>query len=154
MRIVGTLIVALVIACAGCELQVDTTPKTMAPTGISYRDAKEQERFKRALSKAGIPYEVSVHKNQEFVDWDPSYSEAVEEVKDSLLPLPPGRHINLDERRQSLFKEWLKQRKVPYTTKIVDKREFIIWEKADANRVRAWEGFPSYYDEMQAPPRQ
>jgi hypothetical protein len=29
---------------------------------------------------------------------------------------------------------------------IEDQREYITWEEADAERVRAWEEFPSYYD--------
>ena len=153
MRIVAVLLLPLAFASAGCGPSAHTEWPTLSES-ISYGDAADQERFKQALSAAGIPYDVVIEqKNQEFVRWDASHSRAVERIKDSLF-LPSGRNISLDDQRQSRFKAWLEQRGIPYRTMIEEQREYVIWEEADAERVRAWEEFPSYYDDPPISPKQ
>jgi hypothetical protein len=146
MRLVTTLLlIAFALLCEGCDRRVSSESRTLTES-VSYSDAESQERFKEALSTAGIPYEVATEqRNQEFVRWDATYSEAVERVKDSVF-LPPGRNISLDETRQLRFKSWLQENAIPFRTMNDDGREYIVWEEADSERVRAWNEFPSYYD--------
>jgi len=37
------------------------------------------------------------------------------------------------------------KRGIPFRTVVEGGREYIIWEEIHAERVRAWEEFPSYY---------
>lgn len=145
MRIVVILVLLPALAITGCDFRVHTESRTISES-ISYGDAEDQERFKQALSAAGIPYEVVVERrNQEFVRWDAAHGEAVERIKETLF-LPSGRHISLDDQRQARFKAWLEQRRIPYRTMMQNQREYVVWEEADAERVRAWPEFPPYYD--------
>ena len=153
MRIVIALSVASAVLCEGCDVRVHSESRTLTES-VSYGNAEDQERFKQALSNAGIPYDVvTEHRSQEFVRWDASYSEAVQGVKDSIF-LPSGRNLSLDEARQLRFKEWLQQQGIPFRTMVEDGREYIVWEEVDAERVRVWNEFPSYYDNPPTAPRQ
>ena len=142
MRIITVCLFLISLAGAGCDLRVDTEPKKMLSEGISYDDANYQQRFKQALSKAAIPYEVVVEHNKETIYWDSSYSAAVVNAQDS-LDLPPGRNVRLDEPRLVRFKVWLDKRRIPYETVNIDGRKYITWAKADTKRVKMWEEFPS-----------
>lgn len=149
----SVIVLALVLASAGCHRPVDTESRTLTES-VSYSNAEDQERFKQALSDAGIPFDVVVaQRNQEFVRWDASYTKAVERIEDSIF-LPSGRSISFDVATQSRFKSWLERSGIPYRTMIEDGREYIVWEAADAERVRSWEEFPSYYDDPPVSPRQ
>jgi hypothetical protein len=147
MRIFGTLIIAFLLIGTGCKFRVDTdsaNPRVVSE-GRSYDNAEEQERFKQGLSAAGIPYKLTKRNNREFVSWEPKYNLAVEKVEFSRF-LPSGRSISLDEQRQSRFKVWLKQTKIPYKTLLIGKREYIIWDQADSKRVQEWEELHSSQD--------
>lgn len=145
MRLTRIFVTLLAVTGLGCEGQVDTQSRTLSES-ISYSDANDQTRLKQALSSAGIPYKVVVReRGQEFVEWDARYSAQVERVKDSLF-LPSGRNIHLDDERLSQFKAWLERNGIPYRSMVEENREYVIWEEIDAERVRSWEGFPSYYD--------
>ena len=138
-------IIVAVLTSAGCGYHVDTESRTISES-ISYGDAKDQERIKHALSSAGIPYRIVVRERaQEFVEWDAQYSSQVERIKDSLF-LPSGRNVRLDAERQSRFKEWLVSKGIPYRIVFEEDGEYVVWEDVDAERVRAWEEFPPYYD--------
>jgi hypothetical protein len=141
------------LALLGCDYRAETKSRTTSE-GVSYGDVSDQERFKQALSGAGIPFEVAIEqRGQEFVRWDASYSAEVKRIKDSLF-LPSGRNLRLDPERQSQFKAWLEQNEVPYRTMVQEDGEYVVWEEADAARVRAWPPFPAYYDNPPASPRQ
>ena len=141
------------IALVGCDYRVETKSRTTSE-GVSYSDASDQERFKQALASAGIPFDVTTEqRGQEFVRWDASHSAEVTRIKESLF-LPSGRNLRLDPERQSEFKAWLEQNSVPYRTMTQEDGEYVVWEEADAARVRAWPQFPPYYDNPPASPRQ
>lgn len=140
------------LALVGCDYRVETESRTTSE-GVSYSNASDRERFKQALSSAGIPFDVATEqRGQEFVRWDASYSAQVSRIKDSLF-LPSGRNLRLDPERQSQFKAWLEQNAVPYRTMVQEDGEYVVWEDADAERVRAWPQFPSYYDNPPVSPR-
>jgi hypothetical protein len=142
-----------ILALGGCDYRVATTSRTTSES-VAYSDASDQERFKQALSSAGIPFDVVIEqRGQESVRWDASYSAQVDRIKDSLL-LPSGRNLRLDPQRQSQFKAWLEKNTVPYRTIVQADGEYVVWEEADAERVRAWPQFPAYYDNPPASPRQ
>lgn len=143
MQRVGILLSLL--ALVGCDGRVETQSRTTSE-GVSYSNANDQERFKQALSGAGIPFEVTTEqRGQEFVRWEARYSAQVDRIKDSLF-LPSGRNIRLDPERQAQFKAWLEQNAVPYRTMVQDDGEYVVWEEADAERVRAWPQFPAHHD--------
>jgi hypothetical protein len=145
MRILSASLIALALFCEGCDRRTQSESQALSES-VSYSDAERQERLKQALSSAGIPFDVVIEeRNQEFIRWDATNSNAVERVKDSIF-LPSGRNISLDEARQLRFKAWLQQRGIPFRTMKEHDREYIVWEDADAERVRAWDEFPSYYD--------
>lgn len=142
-----------VLTLVGCDGRVETPSRTISE-GISYSNANDQERFKQALSGAGIPFDVTTEqRGQEFVRWEARYSAQVDRIKDSLF-LPSGRNLRLDPERQSQFKAWLEQNAIPYRTMIQEDGEYVVWEEADAERVRAWPQFPAYYDNPPVSPRQ
>ena len=133
------------LALVGCDYRVETESRTTSE-GVSYSNVRDQERFKQALSSAGIPFDVTTEqRGQEFVRWGASYSAQVNRIKDSLF-LPSGRNLRLDPERQSQFKAWLEQNAVPYRTMVQEDGEYVVWEEVDAERVRAWPQFPAYYD--------
>lgn len=145
MHFTRILVVGVALASVGCDYHVDTQSRMLSES-ISYGDANDQERIKKALSNAGIPYRVVVRERaQEFVEWDAQYSSQVERIKESLF-LPSGRNLRMDAERQSRFKAWLNSNGVPYRTMTEQDGEYIVWEEADAERVRSWEEFPPYYD--------
>lgn len=151
--LLAVVLLPLALASAGCGRSVHTESRTLSES-VSYDNPENQDRLKQALSAAGIPYDVVIEqRNQEFVRWDVSHSKTVERIQDSLFA-PPGRSISLDDERQSRFKAWLEQRGIPYRTMVEDQREYIVWDEADAGRVRAWEEFPSYFDNPPISPRQ
>lgn len=152
MRVVAAIVLPAVLVSAGCEHRVDTESRTLTES-VAYSDAEDQERFKQALSSAGIPYDVVIEqRNEEFVRWDASYTEAVERIQDAIF-VPSGRSISFDAARQARFKSWLEHSGIPYRTMIEDNREHIVWEAADAERARSWEEFPSYYDDPPISPQ-
>jgi len=138
----GVALLALI--SAGCEVHTDATTRTIVG-GVSYSDATKHQRLKDALSQSGIPYTVEIEKGAELLRWDASYDAQVQRIEDSLF-LPSGRNIRLDPDRQSRFKTWLDQNGIPYRTMIEDDGEYIVWDEADADRVRSWREFPSHYD--------
>jgi hypothetical protein len=141
------------LALVGCDYRVETESRTTSE-GVSYSNVRDQERFKQALSSAGIPFDVTTEqRGQEFVRWGASYSAQVNRIKDSLF-LPSGRNLRLDPERQSQFKAWLEQNAVPYRTMVQEDGEYVVWEEVDAERVRAWPQFPAYYHNPPVSPRQ
>jgi hypothetical protein len=146
-----SLLLAIAILSAGCERHVHTESRTLSE-GISYEDAERQERFKQALSTAGVPFKVVAReRGQEFVEWEAQYSSEVERVQDSIF-VPPGRSIRFDMKTQSRFKEWLEHNGIPYRTLTEKDGEWVVWEQADAERVRAWKEFPAHYGNAEASP--
>lgn len=141
------------LALVGCDHRLETESRTTSE-GVSYSNARDQERFKQALSSAGIPFDVTTEqRGQEFVRWGASYSAQVNRIKDSIF-LPSGRNLRLDPERQSQFKAWLEENAVPYRTMVQEDGEYVVWEEVDAERVRAWPQFPAYYDNPPVSPRQ
>ena len=152
MRCKDILVILLALAETGC-VRHETESRTIWES-VSYSDAKDQERFEQALTAGGIPYKVVTRERaQEFVEWDAGYSAQVEQIKDSLF-LPSGRNIRLDPERQARFKAWLDHHSIPYRTMIEVDGEYVVWEESDAERVRGWDEFPSYYDNPPISPRQ
>ena len=140
------IVLGSLVVLGGCDHHVSSESRTISES-VSYSDPADQERFKQALTSAGIPFDVvTEQRNQEFIQWDARYSAQVERVKDSIFP-PPGRSIALDSKWQARFKTWLDENGIPYTTVIADEGEYVVWDEADAKRVRAWPDFPAYYDD-------
>jgi hypothetical protein len=155
MRIFSTVIITFLLAGTGCKFRVDTDPTDprVVSEGRSYDNAEEKKRFKQGLSAAGIPYKVTERNNREFISWETKYNLAVEKVEFSRF-LPSGRSISLDEQRQSRFKVWLKQTKIPYKIILIGKREYIIWDEADSKRVQEWEELHSSQEKTLISPEQ
>jgi hypothetical protein len=136
----------LVIASAsGCEVRTRSESKTLSES-VSHSDAAKQQRFKEALSRSGIPFEVEIKDGREFVHWEAAYSAEVRRVEDIIF-LPPGRHIHMDADRQSRFKAWLDVQGIPYRTMLDGGDEYIVWDDVNADRVRAWGEFPNCHDD-------
>jgi len=134
------------VVLGGCDHRVESDSRPLSES-VSYSDTDDQERLKQALKSAGIPFDVvTQQRNQEFIRWDAKYSAQVERIKDSIFP-PPGRSIRFDSERQSQFKAWLEKNRIPYRTVAEDGDEYVVWEEADAARVRAWPDFPAYFDD-------
>lgn len=152
MRHIPAFLVVL-IALDGCDHPVQSESQPLSES-VSYSDTNDQERFKQALTSAGIPFDiVPAQRAQEFVRWDVKYSAQVERIQDSIF-LPAGRSIRFDPERQSQFKAWLEKNGIPYTTMLEEGGEYVVWEEADAKRVRAWPDFPAYFDDPPSSPRQ
>jgi hypothetical protein len=152
MRHIAPLLVVL-IALGACDHRVQSESQPLSES-ISYSDTNHQERFKQALTSAGIPFEVvPAQRSEEFVRWDLKYSAQVERIQDSIFP-PAGRSIRFDPEHQFQFKAWLEKNGIPYTTMLEDGGEYVVWQEADATRVRAWPGFPAYFDDPPISPRQ
>ena len=152
MRHIAAFLVVL-IALSGCDHPVESESQPLSQS-VSYSDTNDQERFKQALTSAGIPFDVvPAQRAPEFVRWDVKYSAQVERIPDSIF-LPAGRSIRFDAERQSQFKAWLEKNGIPYRTMIEDGGEYVVWEEADAKRVRAWPDFPAYFDDPPISPRQ
>jgi hypothetical protein len=147
------IVLSILALLGGCDPRVKSEWRTLSES-VSYSDTADQERFKQALVSAGVPFDiVTEQRGQEFVRWDARYSAQVERITDSIF-LPPGRSIRFDAERQYRFKAWLEKNGIPYRTMIEDGGEYVVWEEADAERVRAWPDFPSYFDDPPISSRQ
>lgn len=69
----------------------------------------EQDQFKAALSRAGIPFNVKTLGGREFVQWDAQSASAVAGIQSSLFgpELPSGRNYGASGPHHEQFKQWL-----------------------------------------------
>jgi hypothetical protein len=140
------IVLLILPALGGCDHRVESESRTISES-VSYGNTDGQERFKQALSSAGVPFDVvTEQRNQEFIRWDAKYSKQVERIQDSIFPRA-GRSIRFDPERQVQFKACLESNGIPYRTMLEDGGEYVVWDEADAERVRAWPGFPAYFDD-------
>jgi hypothetical protein len=147
------IVLSILVVLGGCDHRVESESRTLSES-VSYSNTQHQEQLKQALASAGIPFDVvTAQRGQEFIRWDARYSAQVERITDSIF-LPPGRSIRFDVERQYQFKAWLEKNGIPYRTMIEDGGEYVVWEEADAERVRAWPDFPSYFDDPPISSRQ
>src|SRR6266853_1381563 len=137
----------VVTTVASCEIgsQPPVTTKRLSSESSSYADPEKQRRFKVALKQAVVPHEIYTgNDGREYVKWKGEDGAAVEAVKISLFgePLPEGRHIHFGAPYQERFKKWLTDSGIPFTTRLSEGKEYVIWEAADYPQIAKWKDFP------------
>lgn len=144
----GLLAVLVVLALlTACDIspQPPVSTKRLISQSNSYSDPDKQHRFKDALRQAAVPHEIYTGADgREYVKWSGEHSDAVEKIQISLFgePLPEGRSIHFGAPYNDRFKKWLTDSGIPFTTRLSDGKEYVIWAAADYPRVAKWEHFP------------
>jgi hypothetical protein len=132
-------------ALAGCIKFGDgTTTTTVMEESVSFVSPEKQAEFERALTEAGVPFKVEVHEGTRYASWSGEHSPAAKRVEELLVgePLPPGRSISFSSsEHQERFKSWLRESSIPYTTKMYQGDEYIIWDEANTTKVKSWKHF-------------
>lgn len=110
----------------------------------SYTDPAKQQRFKEALTAAGIRFETMTKDGAAYAQWSGEDNSKVEDIKHRLFgpPPPDGRSIHFNEPYQTQFKQWLAEKGIGHKTAYSDGKEHVVWETADYERVAEWEHFP------------
>jgi predicted small lipoprotein YifL len=117
----------LVASLAGCgEPPLDSA----AAEKLHYTDPAEQQRLKRALQSANLPFET--HKDsegREEIWYESRFRDQVTQIRDELFGVPPpmGRSISLGGERNAAFVEELKKRNASYWSVTYRDLEFIAW---------------------------
>jgi hypothetical protein len=139
MRFTEGILATFVLAVATACVQSDSPPK-LASEGYSYADLVKQERLKRELTAAGVPFTVETNGGQEFIGWNARDADRANAVRVALFgpDLPPNRHISYDDKMQAEFKAWLTENGIPFSTAVVDDHEYVIWDQAVDSKVRKW----------------
>lgn len=121
-----------------------STSNTLVEESAYYADSTEQQQFKEALKKAGVEHAIMMRDGKEYISWKPSEHESVARIRASLFgsPLPSGRNLSFDARRQDEFKAWLTANGIPFTTQVSRGREHVVWEDKYTQRVSSSPFFP------------
>jgi hypothetical protein len=153
VRILFALVAFALVASCEVGPRTPVSTKHLVFESSAYADPEKQSRFKSALKTAGIEHEVYTGDDgREYLRWKGEDSAKVERIKVQLFgePLPEGRHIHFGAPHHEWFKKWLADSRIPFTTRQVDGKEYVIWEAADYARVSQWEYFPrDTYDSAQ-----
>jgi hypothetical protein len=144
-----TLCILLTLGLEACgpepslkEVSVTTGP---VEESTSYTDQGEQRQFKEALKTAGVEYRVVTRDGREFVSWKPSDNEAVKRIQTSIFgpPLPSGRSLSLDAKRQEEFKGWLRANGIPFTIQLYRGLEYVMWEEEYTQKIKNSPYYPT-----------
>jgi hypothetical protein len=145
MRSLHILMALNAISLAACiKLGDGTTTTTIKEERMSFTDPKEQAEFERRLSAAGVPFKVELQEGSRYVTWGGEHSPVAKREAQTLIgePLPPGRPISFSPpEHQERFKSWLTESAIPYTTKVSQGREYVIWDDANTAKVKSWKHF-------------
>jgi hypothetical protein len=139
MRAMKGFFAAFTLAVATACVQSDSPPK-LDSEGHSFADPVKQERLKRELTAAGVPFTLEIKGGQEFINWSVRDAERANAVRIALFgpDLPLDRHISYDDKTQAEFKSWLTENGIAFSTAVVDGDEYVIWDEAVDSRVRQW----------------
>jgi hypothetical protein len=143
----STLLITGALLLAGCEYQSERTSRLISES-VSHTDPEKQSRFKEALKREAVPYEIYTGDDgREYVKWGGADSAKVKQIDIALFgePLPEGRSIHFGGARHEEFKNWLKENGIRFETRISDGKEYVIWSAADYSKVAAWKNFPKHY---------
>jgi hypothetical protein len=144
-RLLAALVAVALLTSCEIGPQPPVTTKRLLSQSTSYTDHDKQQRFKEALRQAGVSHEIYTGDDKrEYVKWKGEDSATVEQIQVSLFgePLPEGRSIHFGAPYNDRFKKWLTDSGIPFTTRLSDGKEYVIWEAADYPRVAKWEHFP------------
>ena len=113
----------------------------------NYENPAQQEQFKAALSRAGIPFTLEARNGKEFVKWESQSASAVAGVQLALFgpALPSGRNYAADGPRHEEFKQWLRANGIPYSVQVSHGREFVVWDPQYTAQIYAWPEFPEQF---------
>jgi hypothetical protein len=141
MRNLKVAIAALALSLTTACLPSDPAKeRKLVSESYSFSDPAKQERLKRELAAAGVPFTTETFEGQEHISWEARYAPQANAVRTAVLgpDLPQGRHIAYDAEGQAKFKQWLTQNGIPYSTLEKDGREYVVWEDNVDDKVRAW----------------
>ena len=141
MRFLKATIPVFALAVATACVQTDSPgERKLASESYSFSDPVKQERLKRELTAARVPFTIETLDGQEYVRWDASHAERANAVRTALLgpDLPSGRNIAYDDETQTKFKSWLAENGIPFSTAVKEGREYVIWDENVDDKVRKW----------------
>jgi len=139
------LMSSLLVASCDRDPQADAKSKKTFLESVMYEDPGKQAAFKSALKDAGIEYSTYVGKDgHEYVQWSSDHRDDVNRIirRISGEPLPEGRHVRFGPPHHEMFKKWLTNNAIPFTTQLSDGEEYIVWKQEDYPRVSQWKHFP------------
>lgn len=106
---------------------------------VHYSDPDMNERLKKELAKAGVPFTTETRDGNEYVGWSADQNVAAEEVQRRLHegPFPGGRNSHFpDAKLQKEFTDWLTRKGVKHEVVKNRGEDWVYWEATDADLVR------------------
>lgn len=124
------VVIAVLLAC-GCG------PSDVMDEATGYTDARDQQRFKEALTEARVPFEARTANGSETVWYPNRFKLKVVEVQERLFGSPPpnGRNVTQDLMRR--LEPELQKMRIPYRKATYHGTEYIAWDAAEDDKVDA-----------------
>jgi hypothetical protein len=125
--VIRSLAIALMTTLALCSCGRKSVGEN-TDESIGYADADEQSRFKEALSRAKIPFEVERSDGLEVLRYSSRHKAQVTAIQERLFGVPPpgGRNVTRDLRVR--LEVELRKRGVPYRIASYHGSEYLAWE--------------------------
>ena len=125
-------------------LPIGSGPMTKGPPVgsrmVHHSDADMNERLKKELTRAGVPFTLETREGKEYIAWSAEHNAAAEAAQTrAQAVLAGGRSVHFsDATGQKRFTDWLARKGIKYEIVKARGEDYVVWEEGVPDVMKQW----------------